>query len=703
MKLVGMLRVKNEARWIKRVIESIEPVCASVFVFDDHSDDDTEKICASLPNVTFIPSPFIGVDEGRDKTFLLAEVMKHGADWILSIDGDEEVSPEVLPIIRDMIERPISSCYAAKILYLWDREDLIRVDGIYQNFWRPRLFKPSASNLQYVNLYGNMHCTCAPSDLDIKAIRYPGFELKHWGYIEKEIRIAKYQWYNQQDPNNANEDCYRHMVQGDIPEVPSDAKLLHAGPLRLKFYGNALAESAKSDRPTFSLCHPSARPHKWQEIRKAWMDAADKPEDIEYILCADQRWGFDESVHDGLDEVKITWNTRRKCFVDSVNTAADLASGEVLICIADDQYPCEHWDTLLKMRLPIHEYVEFVAEVNTGTPKEHERGIIVLPIVSRSRYERLGYVMFPGYESMYADNDLREHAVLDECLIDCRDLPVFPHRHPYFDKSLKLDAAYQHQNRNGAYQIGEAMFKLRRGYSFGDVNRKRGSLLLCLPGENFNRRWVQALIEAFPTLLQYFDVFLPPLMAYATNVYYTRAEIVKIIEAMCPVPDFILWIDDDNIVSLKDISNLFNAMIAHPELDAVAGWCLIPPRNESDEWRLSCGEFVGEEKALNIPFDAFMKYPDDVVPVHWSGFPVVLMKPSALLKAGKNPFCPVVSDKMVNGFMGEDISFWHHAHFRGGVSLAVDKRVRVPHLKVQDETGPVEPEKKEEAKETVAA
>jgi hypothetical protein len=33
---------------------------------------------------------------------------------------------------------------------------------------------------------------------------------------------------------NTLEDNYRHTVQGDIPEVPSDATLMHAGPLMLK-------------------------------------------------------------------------------------------------------------------------------------------------------------------------------------------------------------------------------------------------------------------------------------------------------------------------------------------------------------------------------------------------------------------------------------------------------------------------------------
>jgi len=44
-------------------------------------------------------------------------------------------------------------------------------------------------------------------------------------------RERKYQWYNAQDPNNAIEDRYRHMVIGDL--FPADSKFDHGGPLKL--------------------------------------------------------------------------------------------------------------------------------------------------------------------------------------------------------------------------------------------------------------------------------------------------------------------------------------------------------------------------------------------------------------------------------------------------------------------------------------
>jgi hypothetical protein len=113
---------------------------------------------------------------------------------------------------------------------------------------------------------------------------------------------------------------------------------------------------------------------------------------------------------------KVVWNTGRRCYVDGVNLAAAASSGDVLIMNADDQYPCDKWDERLHIdALGVGEYPyepggDFVIEVSTGTPQEHERSIMVMPILSRERYERFGWVFYPEYESMYADNDFTQMA-----------------------------------------------------------------------------------------------------------------------------------------------------------------------------------------------------------------------------------------------------------------------------------------------------
>ena len=74
-----MLRVKNEARWIDRVIRAVQPATDSILVLDDHSSDGTPEICESLGCQVF-RSEFDSLDEAHDKDFLLEKLWAAGAE-----------------------------------------------------------------------------------------------------------------------------------------------------------------------------------------------------------------------------------------------------------------------------------------------------------------------------------------------------------------------------------------------------------------------------------------------------------------------------------------------------------------------------------------------------------------------------------------------------------------------------------------------
>src|SRR5438477_75423 len=92
--IVGMMRIRNESRWIERVIAAQLPVVEQLFILDDNSDDNTIALCEQFSRVTLFRSPFTGTEETRDKNWLLAQVetVVHAGDWILAIDGDEEIA-----------------------------------------------------------------------------------------------------------------------------------------------------------------------------------------------------------------------------------------------------------------------------------------------------------------------------------------------------------------------------------------------------------------------------------------------------------------------------------------------------------------------------------------------------------------------------------------------------------------------------------
>lgn len=246
MTVAGMLRVKNEERWIERVLLSLRPVCSYICIFDDHSTDDTVGIIRRVSKrhafeeilVEVLRSPFEELDEARDKTWLAKCIMNEcSPDWILAIDGDEELSADQVPLLLKSIASGRAPAYRLKIRYLWNDQKTERVDGIYGRFYRPSLFLTSGTSFDFRTGGGggsaNFHCSNVPADRIGHAIESEA-ALLHYGYMLQEDRIRKYHWYNRIDSGNELEDRYRHMIAGDLPEVPAECRTKHAGPLTLK-------------------------------------------------------------------------------------------------------------------------------------------------------------------------------------------------------------------------------------------------------------------------------------------------------------------------------------------------------------------------------------------------------------------------------------------------------------------------------------
>jgi len=230
--VIGLMRVRNEARWIQRSVESILPLCQRVVVLDDHSTDYTSDICSAIPGVETVLSTFSGLDEARDKNFLL-DLVRGEADWILMIDGDEilmETEELQRAMLRTLANDARATCISLRVLYAWDREDQIRVDGVYGNFRRQSVFRPGKARFHSRGA-ANFHCGNAPAELRA-ATAYVETPLLHLGYMNACDRIRKYHWYNEHDPRNAAEDEYRHIVIGDL--FGPDSQFKWGGPLELR-------------------------------------------------------------------------------------------------------------------------------------------------------------------------------------------------------------------------------------------------------------------------------------------------------------------------------------------------------------------------------------------------------------------------------------------------------------------------------------
>jgi len=162
--------------------------------------------------------------------------------WAIHFDGDELLAEGGQAAIATTLEATSAHAFKLPIRYLWDSDmsllrvpgqRRVRVDGVYRTFARPSVFRlfNSAFRFQATPWGGNFHCSSIPQQLLHHAhATIERAPILHLGYNYKADRLRKYAWYNAIDPNNHAEDRYRHMVQGDVPDIPVSAKLMHAGP-----------------------------------------------------------------------------------------------------------------------------------------------------------------------------------------------------------------------------------------------------------------------------------------------------------------------------------------------------------------------------------------------------------------------------------------------------------------------------------------
>src|SRR5690348_8228836 len=151
----------------------------------------------------------------------------------------------------------------------------------------------------------------------------------------------------------------------------------------------------------------------------------------------------------------------------------------------------------------------------------------------------------------------------------------------------------------------------------------------------------------------------------------TRMEMAQHALEFKPRPDYVLWMDDDNEVTLEQVNMLARDLKEHPELGVVVGfsWCdnHADKSNQLDEWSLSCGRqrwsdlqcnrFRGGDIIAALRGNGLITSEDIEPHVFWSGFPLVLMRMSALEAVGAEAFRARTTDPEMLRALEEAIGY----------------------------------------------
>jgi glycosyltransferase involved in cell wall biosynthesis len=135
-KLSVTIVAQNEERTIARVLEAVRPIAHEIVFLDSGSSDRTIEIASEF-GVRFFHQEWLGYAAQKNKAIDLAE-----GDWILSLDADEILTPELVKEIGDVLSSVIPDSIAGysipRVLYIG--EEPVKHGGFYPDA-QLRLFR----------------------------------------------------------------------------------------------------------------------------------------------------------------------------------------------------------------------------------------------------------------------------------------------------------------------------------------------------------------------------------------------------------------------------------------------------------------------------------------------------------------------------------------------------------------------------------
>ena len=94
--IAAAIITRDAAETLHKTLDSLRDF-PEVVIYDNGSSDDTESIARGYGNVRFFHGDFVGFGPTKNRAAELAE-----RDWILSIDADEQVTPELVTELAGM-------------------------------------------------------------------------------------------------------------------------------------------------------------------------------------------------------------------------------------------------------------------------------------------------------------------------------------------------------------------------------------------------------------------------------------------------------------------------------------------------------------------------------------------------------------------------------------------------------------------------
>jgi len=221
MRIIGIGVCGPNEKYLIKTLEEFKRLCDDVLIATNNADPKTISILDDYGFKHYEDNREWGKQQPSIKTDLLKKVGDLKPDWIIALDMDEIFAPEFTREEAERLANLKEIAYYFMIVNLYnDEEHFAHSTGI-QRFWNIRFYK-------YMPEYGlqfqrkALHCGLGPPITYMYGWHAPYYVL-HYGLMDREDRLRKYQRYQQYDPNRKfkTSNYYDELIQ-ELPPRPFD-------------------------------------------------------------------------------------------------------------------------------------------------------------------------------------------------------------------------------------------------------------------------------------------------------------------------------------------------------------------------------------------------------------------------------------------------------------------------------------------------
>jgi glycosyltransferase involved in cell wall biosynthesis len=221
-RIIALIRAKNAARTIEQTLIQLARWVDKICVHLDPSTDDTKRICERYycdifedkwknPDDTFC--------EVIDWSILINMARKWKDKWkdfvyIVIIDADEVFEDAIIPFSQQLRTKLPIAKYIFKNLNFWKSTDKVRIDGLWDQQWRTRIF-PLTDTLWFKEL--PIHAAYPEGLGDYEEFAMTSFGVKHYGFLTDRDAKDKLEMYRKVDKYGEIDGTdYSHLTEKDI-------------------------------------------------------------------------------------------------------------------------------------------------------------------------------------------------------------------------------------------------------------------------------------------------------------------------------------------------------------------------------------------------------------------------------------------------------------------------------------------------------